>query len=194
MSKGKRIGYKRVSTIEQNTDRQLEGIELDKIFIEKFTGRVLERPQLQAMLDYVREDDVIVVHSLDRLGRNMKDLLKIVDALIEKKVSVEFVKENLKLTGDDSPMSKLLFSLLGSFAEFEYSFSRERQREGIAIAKKAGKYKGGKRKLTCENVEYLKKALQYPVSRSKLAQELKVSRPTIYKYEREIKQQQQQAV
>jgi DNA invertase Pin-like site-specific DNA recombinase len=141
------VGYIRVSSVDQNTDRQLEGQELDKVFTDKASGKDTKRPQLQAALDYIREGDVLVVHSMDRLARNLDDLRRMVLDLTGKGVHVQFIKDSLTFTGEDSPMSNLLLSLLGAVAEFERSMIRER-REGIALAKKAGVYKGRKRSLT----------------------------------------------
>ena len=106
MKSGKKIGYVRVSSFDQNPERQLEGIELDKKFIEKASGKNTNRPKLEEMIDYVREGDVLIVHSMDRLARNLDDLRRIVFSLTEKHVSVQFLKENLTFTGEDSPMSK----------------------------------------------------------------------------------------
>jgi DNA invertase Pin-like site-specific DNA recombinase len=141
-----------VSSVDQNTDRQLEGLELDKVFTDKASGKDTKRPQLQAALDYIREGDVLIVHSMDRLARNLDDLRKMVLDLTKKGVHVQFIKENLTFTGEDSPMSNLLLSLLGAVAEFERSMIRERQREGIALAKKAGVYKGRKPSLTASDM------------------------------------------
>ena len=139
---GQRVGYLRVSTADQNTDRQLDGIPLDKVFTDHASGKDTKRPELARALDYVREGDSLVVHSMDRLARNLEDLRRVVRELTAKGVRVEFVKEGLTFTGEDSPMNNLLLSLLGAVAEFERSMILERQREGIAIAKAAGKYKG----------------------------------------------------
>jgi DNA invertase Pin-like site-specific DNA recombinase len=187
----KRIGYIRVSTPEQNPDRQLEDIPLDKKFIEFASARDRERPQLKNLIDYVREDDLVIVHSMDRLARNLRDLRAIVDELISMKVSVQFMKENLTFSGSENAMSTLMLSLMGAFAEFEYAFIRERQREGIAIAKKSGRYLGGKKKLNSEKVSYLKEQLANTrISKTELAKNLGISRFTLYKYLDEIKQQQ----
>ena len=144
----KRVGYIRVSTLDQNTVRQLDGEDVDKVFTDKASGKDTKRPQLQAALDYLREGDTLLVHSMDRLARNLDDLRKIVLDLTHKGVLVEFIKERLTFTGEDSAMSQLLLSVMGAFAEFERSLIRERQREGIALAKKAGVYKGRKPSLT----------------------------------------------
>jgi DNA invertase Pin-like site-specific DNA recombinase len=176
----KRVGYIRVSSVDQNTDRQLEGQQLDKVFTDRASGKDTKRPQLQAALDYLREGDVLVVHSMDRLARNVDDLRKIVQELTGKGVQVQFVKENLTFTGEDSPMSNLLLSLLGAVAEFERSMIRERQREGIALAKKAGVYKGRKRSLTTEQVKEIRRRVGAGEQKARLAIEYGISRQTLY--------------
>ncbi|WP_457787783.1 recombinase family protein [Pseudomonas sp. PL-6] len=136
------VGYVRVSSVDQNTDRQLDGIALDKVFTDKVSGATTDRPQLLAMLDYVREGDTINVHSIDRLARSLADLLSMVESLTAKGVAVRFHKEQLHFTDEHSPMQKLMLSMMGSFAEFERSMIKERQAEGIAKAKAKGVYKG----------------------------------------------------
>ncbi|MFW3964555.1 recombinase family protein, partial [Acinetobacter radioresistens] len=137
------IGYIRVSTVEQNTVRQLDGIELDKVFVEHASGSTKNREQLTAMLEYMRDGDIVHVHSIDRLARNLSDLKELVNAMIGKGVTVQFHKEAMKFNSDKSDsMSNLMFNILGSFAEFERELMLERQREGIAKAKEQGKYKG----------------------------------------------------
>src|SRR5208282_799059 len=141
---GKRVGYKRVSTGEQNTARQLHDVKVDKLFEDKASGKNRERPALKAALEYCREGDVLIVHSMDRLARNLSDLLELVKDLTTRGVAVQFVKENMLFTGDDNAMANLLLQLLGAVAQFERALILERQREGIAIAKRAGRYKGRK--------------------------------------------------
>nr|WP_319527493.1 recombinase family protein [Pseudomonas laurentiana] len=136
------IAYIRVSTIDQNTDRQLDGMTFDKTFTDKLSGSDTNRPQLIAMIEWVREGDVVHVHSIDRLARSMSDLLKIVADLNAKGVAVRFHKEDMTFTGEDSPMQKLMLNMMGSFAQFEREVMKERQREGIAKAKEKGVYKG----------------------------------------------------
>ena len=179
---GKRIGYVRVSTLEQNDSRQLEGVQLDKRFMDKASGKDTKRPQLQAAMDYLRDGDVLVVHSMDRLARNLDDLRKIVLGLTERGVVVEFVKEHLTFTSEDNAMSKLLLSVMGAFAEFERSLIRERQREGIALAKKAGVYKGRKPSLTPERVAQLRARVLAGETKAALAREFGISRETLYSY------------
>lgn len=128
--KGQSVGYIRVSTLDQREDRQLEGVELDRRFTDHVSGKDTKRPQLTAMLSFVREGDTVVCHSMDRLGRNLDDLRKLVFGLTERGIRVEFRKENLVFTGEDSPMANLLLSVMGAIAEFERQLIRERQREG----------------------------------------------------------------
>jgi DNA invertase Pin-like site-specific DNA recombinase len=179
---GQRIGYKRVSTLDQNTARQLDGVPLDKSFTDKASGKDTNRPQLQAALQYAREGDILVVHSMDRLARSLVDLRGMVKELTARGVAVEFVKENLRFTGDDSPMAILLLSLLGAVAEFERSLILERQREGIAIAKAAGKYKGRRRTLSVSQCDELRGRAATGESKTDLAQHFGLSRETIYCY------------
>src|SRR5690242_8114080 len=119
MAKGQRIGYVRVSTVDQNTARQLDGVELDRVFEEKASAKNAERPVLQDALRYLRDGDTLVVHSMDRLARNLLDLRQIVEGLTARGVTVAFTKENLVFTADATPMAKLLLNMMGAFAEFE---------------------------------------------------------------------------
>src|SRR5580700_11250852 len=177
---GKRVGYIRVSSLDQNEQRQLEGIDIDKKFTDKASGKDMNRPQLRAALDYLRDGDVLVVHSMDRLARNLDDLRKIVTELTGRGVVVEFTKEHLTFTSEDNAMSKLLLSVMGAFAEFERSLIKERQREGIALAKKAGVYKGRKPSLTPERVTELRRRVASGEKKARLAAEFGVSRQTLY--------------
>lgn len=179
---GQNIGYVRVSTEDQNTARQLDGVLLDKTFTDMVSGKDTKRPQLQACLGYAREGDVLHVHSMDRLARNLDDLRRIVKELTARGVKVQFHKENLIFTGDDSPMANLLLNLLGSVAEFERSLIRERVLQGVAIAKAAGKYKGGKPKLREDQVELLRARVAAGVPKAKVARELSITRQTLYTY------------
>ena len=141
-----------MSSIDQNTERQLDGVELDRTFTDKVSGKDVNRPQLKAALDYLRDGDVLVVHSMDRLARNLVDLRTLVDGLTGRGVQVEFVKERLSFTGEGTLAAKLLLNVMGAVAEFERAMLKERQREGIAIAKKAGVYTGRKPSLTPERI------------------------------------------
>ena len=180
--KGQTVGYVRVSSFEQNESRQLEGLELDRVFLDKASGKNIQRPQLEALMKFVREGDTVVCHSMDRLGRNLVDLRKTVGDLTSRKIGVRFIKENLTLTGDDSPMATLLLNMMGSFAEFEVAWSRERQREGIELAKRDGVYKGRKRLLTPDRAAELTRRLGEGESKAALAREFKLDRTTVYRY------------
>ena len=180
--KGQRIGYIRVSTIDQKGDRQLEGVQLDRRFEDKASGKDSKRPQLEALLEFAREGDTVIVHSMDRLARNLDDLRRIVKELTGQGVRVEFIKESLTFTGDDSPMATLLLSVMGAFAEFERSLIRERQREGIALAKAKGAYKGRKPALTAEDIALLKSKVSEGIPKARLAVGFGISRETVYQY------------
>lgn len=182
MADGKVIGYIRVSSLDQNPERQLEGIKLDKKFIDHVSGKNIKRPELEKMLEYVRDGDEIVVHSMDRLARNLDDLRKLVRDLTAKDVSLRFVKENLVFNGDDSPMANLLLSVMGAFAEFERALIRERQMEGIVLAKKKGKFKGRQPMLTHEQIVELKTMAAKGEKKTNIALYFKMSRETLYRY------------
>ena len=179
---GKTVGYIRVSSFDQNPDRQLEGIKLDKKFIDKASGKDINRPALEELINYVREDDIIFVHSMDRLARNLDDLRKIVKKLTTQNIQVKFLKENLIFAGDDSPMANLLLSVMGAFAEFERSLIKERQMEGILLAKKKGLYKGRAAVLDQEQIALLRSKISLGIPKAKIARELNISRRTLYNY------------
>ena len=181
---GKDVGYIRVSTTQQNTARQLDGVQLDKVFEEKISGKSIDRPELKACLVYLREGDCLHVHSMDRLARNLDDLRKIVRDLTKEGIKVRFHKENLIFTGDDSPMSQLLLSMMGAFAEFERSLIKERQLEGIQIAKTKGLYRGRRPALSQVRVAELLSRISTGASITALAREYGISRETVYQYKR----------
>ncbi len=185
MGKGKKIGYVRVSTFDQNPERQLENLELDKIYTDHASGKDLNRPKLAELIDYVRDGDIVVVHSMDRLARNLDDLRRLVDEFTKKLVKVQFIKENLIFSGDDSAMSTLLLSIMGAFAEFERKLIRERQMEGIALAKKRGVYKGRKKCLNTEEVKTLLSKVTAGEKKSNIARDFGISRETLYQYIRQ---------
>ena len=181
--KGQKVGYIRVSTVDQNTDRQLADIELDKVFEEKVSAKTANRPELQQMLRHIREGDEIYIHDISRLARNIEDLHRLVNEIIEKGCSVHFVKENLHFSGDRTdPTQQLLLSMLGAVYQFERSIMLERQREGIAVAKAAGKYKGRPKKI--DNHE-IRRILAEGNSISKTANLLGVSMSSVQRAKRE---------
>lgn len=175
------IGYQRVSSYGQNEERQLTDVDVDEMFTDKASGKDTNRPQLNAAIRYARKGDVFVVHSMDRLARNIVDLRGIVEDLNAKGVAVRFVKENLVFNGEDSAMNNLLLNMLGAVAEFERSLIKERQREGIAIAKAKGKYKGRKPSLTSSQVNEVVELKAAGVSIAEIARRYGVSRPSIYR-------------
>lgn len=136
------VGYVRVSSVEQNSERQLDGVVLDKVFEDRCSGSNTKRPQLEAMLEYVREGDNIHVHDISRMARNLEDLLSLVRGFNKRGITVHFHKESLVFSGEDNPMQQLMLNMLGAVYQFERSMILERQKEGIAKAKAAGKYKG----------------------------------------------------
>ncbi len=179
---GQRIGYVRVSGLDQNPERQLENIKVDKIFTDKASGKDTLRPQLDALLSFVREGDTVVIHSMDRLARNLDDLRRIVQSLTQRGVYIEFIKEHLTFTGEDSPMANLMLSVMGAFAEFERALIRERQREGIELAKQRGAYRGRKKALVSEQVAELHRRVIAGEKKAPLAREFGISRETLYQY------------
>ncbi len=178
---GQRIGYIRVSSFDQNPDRQLEHVQASRLFTDKASGKDTQRPELERLLAFVREGDTVVVHSMDRLARNLDDLRRIVQGLTKRGVCIEFAKESLTFTGEDSPMANLMLSVMGAFAEFERALIRERQREGIALAQQRGAYRGRKKALSPEQVAELRQRAA-DEQKAKLAREFGVSRETLYQY------------
>ncbi|HBA5420624.1 TPA: recombinase family protein [Escherichia coli] len=192
---GHRIGYVRVSSFDQNPERQLEQTQVSKVFTDKASGKVFtdkasgkasgkdtQRPQLEALLSFVREGDTVVVHSMDRLARNLDDLRRLVQKLTQRGVRIEFLKEGLVFTGEDSPMANLMLSVMGAFAEFERALIRERQREGIALAKQRGAYRGRKKALSDEQAATLRQRATAGEPKAQLAREFNISRETLYQY------------
>ena len=177
-----KVAYIRVSTVEQNEARQMEamkGFGIDKYFIEKKSGKNTDRPQLQAMLDFVREGDTVYIHSLDRLARSTQDLLNIVEQLQAKGVELHSDKEAID---SNTPTGKLMLTMIAAINQFERENLLERQREGIAIAKEQGKYKGRKQvKPAAWEEAYAKYRAREIKTVSELAKVLGISRPTVYK-------------
>lgn len=178
---GKTVGYIRVSSVDQNDARQLDGIQLDKTFTDKASGKDTKRPQLQAMLEYIREGDHLYVHSMDRLARSLRDLEGIVKDLTGRGVAVTFASQGMTFTGDDSPMNTFMLQMLGAVGQFERSLILERQREGIAIAKAKGDvYKGRKPSLDAAGVAKLQGLIAQGMPKAQIAKELGISRSTLY--------------
>lgn len=179
---GQRIGYVRVSSLDQSTARQLDGIDVDRLFEDKASGKDTNRPELERMVDFAREGDTVLVHSMDRLARNLDDLRSVVRRLTAKNVRVEFVKEQLSFTGDDTALATLLLNVMGAFAEFERSLIRERQREGITLAKQRGAYRGRARSLNAADAAALREKANAGVPKAALARQYGISRETVYTY------------
>jgi DNA invertase Pin-like site-specific DNA recombinase len=179
---GQRVAYKRVSTVDQNTARQLDGMTFDREFVDKASGKDTLRPALQEALAYLRTGDRLTVHSMDRLCRNLSDLRSVVESLTSRGVTVEFMKENMTFTGEATPMAQFMLNIMGSFAELERAMIRERQLEGVAIAKKAGKYTGRKPAIRAGNgkLQELDRLISQKLTVSEIARQLKVSRQTVY--------------
>ena len=179
---GQLVGYRRVSTADQNAVRQLDGLLLDESFEDQASGKDVKRPQLEAMIKHVRKGDTVVCHSMDRMARNLDDLRRLVTSLTRRGVQVRFLAEGLTFTGEDSPMSNLLLSVLGAVGEFERSLIKERQREGIGLAKKRGVYRGRKRSLSPEQVADVQSRVGRGERKAAVARHFGISRETIYAY------------
>jgi len=173
---GQRIGYVRVSSFEQNPERQLDGVPVALVFTDRASGKDTQRPELERLLAFVREGDTVVVHSMDRLARNLDDLRRMVQGLTKRGVRIEFVKECLTFTGEDSPLANLMLSVMGAFAEFERALLRERQREGITLAKQRGAYRGRKRSLNATQISEAKRRVEAGEQKAQVARDIGISR------------------
>jgi DNA invertase Pin-like site-specific DNA recombinase len=174
-----KLAYLRVSTAEQNLSRQLHGMQFDKVFEDKCSGKDAERPGLKELIEYARQGDEIYVHDISRMARNTADLLKLVEQFTLQGISLSFVKENLVFSGDSNPMNDLMLTLLGAIYQFERNMILDRQREGIELAKKQGKFKGKQ-----PNQELYKKIrvlFESGMSKRAISIELVCSRPTVYR-------------
>ena len=181
------FNYLRVSSILQNTERQLLDVPCDRVYEDKLSGKDTNRPQFQLMMSNLRSGDIVNVHSLDRVGRNTKDILEIVETIKEIGATIKFHKENLTFDGSKNDLySDLMLTILSGFATFERNIILERQREGIEIAKQKGKYKGGKQKFDVEQKNRIKELIEEGVSISSVCRTMNCSRPTIYKVINEV--------
>ncbi|MBL9049227.1 MAG: recombinase family protein [Tabrizicola sp.] len=176
------VGYRRVSSDDQSLDRQLDGVVgIERVFEEKISGAVRERPALKAMIAFVRDGDTVLVHSLDRLGRDLRDLLNVVEELNRKGVVVEFVTERLRFgTGEDDPMARLQLNCLAAFAQWERAISKRRQIEGIAVAKAKNpeKYRGRPAKIDVGRVKSMHKD---GVGATAIAKKMGIGRASVYR-------------
>lgn len=177
------FNYKRVSTVVQSTERQLIDVPCDREYEDKLSGKDRNRPQLEAMMFNLRAGDIINVHSMDRLARNTKDLLNLVEEINQKGTTIKFHKENLTFAPDKKdPYQQLMMTMLGAVATLERELINQRVREGVALAKAKGKYKGGKNKLSDEQVTELNELYKNDVPIARIARTYNVSRPTVYSY------------
>ena len=173
------IGYVRVSTVEQNEERQIEALKkynIDKWFSEKISAKDTNRPKLKQMLDFAREGDKVFIHDFSRLARSTKDLLAIVEVLSKKNIELNSIKENIDTA---TPTGKLMLTMVGAISEFERANLLERIREGISIAKRNGKYKGRKKIVINDIEKHYKRYFERQVNKTQLAIELSISRPTL---------------
>jgi len=180
-----RIGYVRVSTLEQKTERQelaLQDLGVEKIFIEKVSGKTTHRPELKKMMDYVRDGDIVIVESISRFARNAKDLLELMEKLSEKDVEFVSKKENIDTS---SPSGRFMLTIFAAVAELEREYIRERQREGIDIAKKKGKYQGRKPGVYPEFEKLLLQTQQGKLTAAAAMRRLGMSKTTWYRKVRE---------
>lgn len=181
--RGQVVGYARVSSVSQNLDRQIEALgEVDELFTDQASGKSSDRPGLTEALRYVRRGDTLRVASMDRLARSLVDLEQIVSDLTDRRVAVEFVKERLSFSPDASvdPFATFQRQLIGAVAELERSLIRERQREGIELAKRRGVYQGRPRRLSEDQVARVRAAAAAGVAKAKIAADLGVSRRLVY--------------
>ena len=189
MGKGKNVAYVRVSIVEQNEARQREALkeyDIDRWFIEKASGKDTKRPELQAMLDYIREDDTVYVEEFSRLGRSTADLLSIVQRIEDTGAKFISIKENFDTK---TPAGKLQMTMMAAIAEFEHAMILERQREGIAIAKREGKYKGRKA-ISVPNIgDYYDRYMSRQETKTSISAELGISRTTLDKLFKEYKEE-----
>ena len=178
-----RFCYKRVSTVDQNLDRQLHNMTFDREFIEKVSGKDVNRPELQSLLSVLREGDQVHIWELSRLARNTKDLLSIVEQVLDSGANIKFHKENLHFIAGDTrpPVQDLMLSLLGAIAQFERDLTLERQREGISIAKQKGIYKGRQSRFSKDDIAKIKSEFIATKNKAQLAKKWGISRAYLYK-------------
>ena len=174
-----KLAYTRVSSTDQNLERQLYGLSFDKVFQDKCSGKDTNRSGLNDLISYSREGDEIYVHDISRMARNTADLLSLVKKFNDKGVSLKFEKENLVFSGEANPMNDLMLTLLGAIYQFERSMILERQREGIQIAKAKGKFKG--KQPNKELHKKIQELFKSGMSKRAISLELNCSRPTVYR-------------
>ncbi|ACU89002.1 recombinase family protein [Desulfomicrobium baculatum] len=177
---GQNVGYMRVSTTVQSTERQLDKVDLDQVFTDKLSGKDTARPQLDACMNHLRKGDTLHVHSIDRLARNLLDLQRLVEELTAKGVTIKFHKEALTFNGEENAMSKLMLQMIGAVAEFERSLINERRKEGVAIAQKKGVKFGRPSKLTDDQMKAILAKVDAGQNKKSIAMEFGISRASVY--------------
>lgn len=182
------VGYIRVSSLDQNTDRQLVGIPLDKIFEDKSSGKNINRPEYKACMEYLREGDRLHVHAMDRLARNLRDLQETVEKLTTKGIKVKFHAENVEFSGEDDPIAMLMLHLMGAVAQFERSLIKKRQAEGIAKALQKGKKFGRRPKLNPTQEREVVALVESGQEKTAVAKKFGISRDTVYRIMRDRKE------
>ncbi|WP_319576223.1 recombinase family protein [uncultured Desulfobacter sp.] len=182
------VGYIRVSFLDQNTDRQLDGIPLDKIFEDKSSGKNINRPEYKACMEYLREGDRLHVHAMDRLARNLRDLQETVEKLTTKGIKVKFHAENVEFSGEDDPIAMLMLHLMGAVAQFERSLIKKRQAEGIAKALQKGKKFGRRPKLNPTQEREVVALVESGQEKTTVAKKFGISRDTVYRIMRDRKE------
>ena len=188
--KGQRLGYIRVSSVDQAVDRQLDGLELDERFEDRCSGKDTDRPGLQSLLRHARRGDHIYVHEMSRLCRSLTDLLGLVKDLTSRGIVIEFVKESLTFDGSSDKMGMLMLQIMGAVSEFERAMILERQREGIRIAQAKGTYRGRKAALSSARANELRRRASAGEPKTKLAEEFGITRQTLYTYLKKAAQRQ----
>lgn len=182
-----KIGYIRVSTVEQNIARQesiMEKLGVDKVFIDKMSGKNTDRPELKKMMNFVRSDDIVVVESISRFARNTRDLLELVDQLVAKNVQFVSMKEKIDTS---TPSGKFMLTVFGAVSQLERDYILQRQKEGIAVAKAQGKYKGRKRKYNSSFDNVFEKWERKEISAVKAMKMMQISKSSFYRYANERK-------
>lgn len=180
-----RIGYIRVSALDQHPERQLDQEDVDRVFTDTASSQDPHRLQLACLQGFVREGDTVVIQSMDGLASNLNDLERLIQEFIARRIRVEFVKEHLVFSGDGSLADTMLLSMMGPFGEFERSLVQERRREGVALAKQHGAYRGRKKALQSDQVAELRRLAQHGEPKTHLAKAFGISRETVYQYLRE---------
>jgi DNA invertase Pin-like site-specific DNA recombinase len=179
---GRYIGYVRVNGFDQNAQRQFQGIPLERVFTDRASSKDIQRPEWEALLAFALGGDTVLVSSMDELARDLGDLYRIVQGLLQRGVRIQFLKEGLAFTGEDQPIANVMLSVMGALVEFERALVRERQRGGIALAKQRGAFRGRKKSMTIEQIAELKQRVAAGEQKTQIARAFGISRETLYQY------------